>query len=133
MKANTNWVRITPIENIPQREGRSVQIGDVNVAIFNVGQRFLAIENRCPHSGGPLCEGILSGSSVVCPLHAWKIDLESGNVLRPKDILASVQTFPVKVQDGIVLLGLQDGEETYTPPAPAEISAFERPSTEAAW
>lgn len=133
MKTHTNWVRITPTNNIPEREGRSVQIGDVNVAIFNVGEKFLAIENRCPHSGGPLCEGILSGASVVCPLHAWKIDLESGSVLRPKDIQVTVQTFPARVEDGIIMLGLQAGQETFTPPPLMEISAFQKPSPEAAW
>lgn len=133
MSTNTNWVRITPSENIPQREGRAVQIGDVNVAIFNVGASFLAIENRCPHSGGPLCEGILSGTSVVCPLHAWKIDLESGAVLHPNHVQAIVQTFPAKVQNGIVMLGLEAKEETFALPVAAEISVFQTPSPEAAW
>ncbi len=59
------WVSLTAIENIPVREGRSVQVGGRKLAIFNLGNRFLAVENRCPHRGGPLADGIVSGSTVV--------------------------------------------------------------------
>ena len=52
------WVSLTAIENIPVREGRSVQVGGRKLAIFNLGNRFLAVENRCPHRGGPLADGI---------------------------------------------------------------------------
>ena len=47
------------------------------------GDQFLATDNQCPHKGGPLCDGIVTGASVVCPLHAWKVNLETGEVERP--------------------------------------------------
>jgi nitrite reductase (NADH) small subunit len=97
------WVRITEIENIPLREGRAVQIAGHDIAIFNLGDRFLAVENRCPHRGGPLADGIVSGSAVVCPLHAWKVDLVSGEVLNREDARC-VKTFPTRVDRGIVSL-----------------------------
>ena len=53
-------------------------IGDGEIAIFNLGDRFVAVDNRCPHQGGPLCDGIVAGDSVVCPLHAWKVNLDTG-------------------------------------------------------
>ena len=53
-------------------------VGDREIAIFNLGDRFLATDNRCPHKGGPLCDGIVTGTSVVCPLHAWKVNLSDG-------------------------------------------------------
>lgn len=104
MKTNKEWVRITYCGNIPLREGRAVRVGDFDIALFNMGDRFLAVENRCPHSGGPLADGIVSGSGVVCPLHAWKVDLECGSVVRPAETTACVRTFPTKVEDGTVLL-----------------------------
>src|SRR5262249_35826022 len=61
-----SWIRITRAENIPLREGRAVKVGDQEVAIFNLGEKFLAVNNRCPHRGGPLADGIVSGNSVVC-------------------------------------------------------------------
>ena len=101
------WVRIARIESIPLREGRPVRVGERELAIFNLGDRFLATDNQCPHKGGPLCDGIVTGSSVVCPLHAWKVDLESGCVARPahgKD--HCVDTYPTRIEDGIVSVGL---------------------------
>ena len=92
---------------IPPREGRSVLIEDREIAIFNLGDSFLATDSRCPHKGGPLCDGIVTGRSVVCPLHAWKINLESGAIERPgtADHFA-VQTYPVRIDDGIVTVCL---------------------------
>ena len=100
-----NWTPITKAENIPLREGRSVRVGDREIAIFNLGGRFAAIDNECPHRGGPLCDGIVSGSAVICPLHGWKISLESGAVLRP-EVCVRVETYPVRTIDGIVAVQL---------------------------
>ena len=90
-------------------------IGDREIALFNLGpstepgagDQFLATDNQCPHKGGPLCDGIVTGASVVCPLHAWKVNLETGEVERPshgKD--HCVTTYPTRVEDGVVLIGL---------------------------
>ena len=95
-------IRITRTENIPPREGRSVRIGDEEIAIFNLGDgHFAAIDNACPHRGGPLCDGIVSGDTVVCPLHGWRISLETGHVLKP-DVCVRVETYAVSVEDGVI-------------------------------
>jgi nitrite reductase (NADH) small subunit len=109
------WVRVTLTGNIPPREGRAVSVAGREVAIFNLGDRFLATDNRCPHQGGPLCDGIVTGSSVVCPLHTWKVNLANGAVERPASAKDHcVETYPTRVEDGVVLLGLpaasRDGE-----------------------
>src|SRR2546427_8292558 len=104
MSGNKQWVRITEMQNIPLREGRSVSVAGREIAIFNLGDRFLAVDNRCPHKGGPLSEGIVSGTTVVCPLHAWKVDLECGAVKKPADVQVSVTTFRTRVEAGTVLL-----------------------------
>jgi nitrite reductase (NADH) small subunit len=95
------WIRITHAENIPLREGRSVRIGDEEIAIFNLGDRYVAVDNSCPHRGGPLCDGIVSGDVVVCPLHGWRISLDTGEVLKP-DVCVKVGTYPVSVEDGVI-------------------------------
>jgi nitrite reductase (NADH) small subunit len=106
-----SWIRITHAENIPLREGRAVPIeGGEELALFNLGSRFVAVSNTCPHRGGPLADGIVAGQSVVCPLHAWKVCLDSGDVTRPQDERACVQTYPVKVIDGVVLVNLAIGK-----------------------
>ena len=101
------WVRVTATENIPPREGRPVAVGDREIAIFNLGDRFLATDNRCPHKGGPLCDGIVTGASVVCPLHTWKISLETGAVERSgagAGAGMSIATYPVRVEGDVIVM-----------------------------
>jgi len=103
MSGGYQWARVTRVEDIPPYEGRAVTIEGVELAIFNLGDRFVTIENRCPHQGGPLCDGIVSGISVVCPLHGWKFDLESGLAVRAS-LPACVATFPTCVENGVILV-----------------------------
>jgi nitrite reductase (NADH) small subunit len=100
------WIRITTCGSIPLREGRAALVGGREIAIFNLGDRFLAVENRCPHRGGPLCDGIVTGAAVVCPLHAWKVNLETGAVDRPAHATACVRTYATRVEAGVVLVEL---------------------------
>lgn len=106
------WVRVTACDNIPAREGRAAILAGREIAIFNLGDRFLAVDNRCPHRGGPLCDGIVAGSAVVCPLHAWKVGLETGAVERPAGASACVRTYATRVEAGIVLVELPHGVAT---------------------
>ena len=78
-----NWIQITEMANIPEKEGRTLELGSLSIALFNLGGRFVALENRCPHKGGPLADGIVGGTTVTCPLHNWRVCLETGLVTRP--------------------------------------------------
>lgn len=103
----TQWIRVTTTDGVPPREGRAVEIGGHELAIFNIGGRFLATDNRCPHNGGPLCDGIVTGNAVICPLHAWKINLDTGAVERPAGGCDHrVNTYDTRVDDGIVLVAV---------------------------
>lgn len=108
MKEAKTWVRIALCHDIPLREGRAVKVGNRDIAIFNLGDRFLAVDNRCPHKGGPLADGIVSGAAVVCPLHAWKISLETGEGANSSSASSCVETFRTRVEHGVILLGLGD-------------------------
>ncbi|HYM76848.1 MAG TPA: nitrite reductase small subunit NirD [Candidatus Dormibacteraeota bacterium] len=98
------WTRIAQCRDIPLREGRAVKVGNREIAIFNLGDRFLAVDNRCPHQGGPLADGIVSGGSVVCPLHAWKISLETGEGANRANSSSCVETFRTRVEHGVIFL-----------------------------
>jgi nitrite reductase (NADH) small subunit len=100
------WVWVTLAENIPPREGRVVTVAGREIAIFNLGGRFVATANQCPHRGGPLADGIVAGRSVVCPLHGWRIGLEDGCVERPAGTDACVERFPVRLDGGTLVIGL---------------------------
>jgi nitrite reductase (NADH) small subunit len=77
-----------------------------DIAIFNLGDRFVAVDNRCPHKGGPLADGIVSGDTVVCPLHGWRIGLACGEVERPTDTGHCVTRYPVMVDNGVIVVGV---------------------------
>jgi nitrite reductase (NADH) small subunit len=69
------------------------------------------MENRCPHRGGPLADGIVSvtaGSiTVTCPLHNWRVEVEGGRVVKPSgQEAACVRTFPAKVENGIITVSM---------------------------
>lgn len=113
--ASGRWVRVAPFDSLPMREGRLVVVGDLEIALFRIsdgsGDRVLALESRCPHRGGPLNDGIVTGLAVVCPLHAWKVGLQTGTVERPAGTAACIQTYATRVDRGVVLLKV--------PPEPA--------------
>ena len=108
MNGRSTWVRIAYCRDIPLREGRAVKICNREIAIFNLGERFLAVENRCPHKGGPLADGIVSGATVVCPLHAWSMSLETGKGVNGPSASSCVETFQTRVEGGVVLLELRE-------------------------
>ena len=100
------WIRVTTTDSIPRREGRAVSVGGRELAIFNLGDRFLAVENKCPHQGGPLADGIVTDCAVVCPLHAWKVRLDTGAVERPAAHDKCVATYPTRIDNGVVMIEL---------------------------
>jgi nitrite reductase (NADH) small subunit len=113
------WIRVTPCGNIPPREGRAVSLAGREIAIFNLGpstgelgagDRFLAVDNQCPHKAGPLADGIVTGTSVVCPLHTWKISLVDGRVERPPtSVDQGVTAYPTRVEHGVIVVGVPGG------------------------
>jgi nitrite reductase (NADH) small subunit len=100
----TVWIPIARHHDLPLREGRVVVLGDQEIAMFNLGAQVLAVENRCPHRGGPLADGIITGSTIVCPLHAWKFSLESGKGANALSAERCVETFHTRIENGIVSL-----------------------------
>lgn len=75
---------IGSLRDLPDRLGKTVVVGDKELAVFKLSNgKVRAIENRCPHKGGVLSEGIVSGEFVFCPMHDWKICLEDGKVQEP--------------------------------------------------
>ena len=103
------WVRVTPARNIPVRQGRVVRFGSLELAIFNLGGAFRAVESRCPHKRGPLADGIVAGDDIICPLHNWRLSLDSGFVKQPEGEKQScVKTYPCRSEGGIVMVAVPE-------------------------
>ncbi len=99
------WLDIGPIDHIPRRGARVVKTPRRDIAVFRTASdEVFALENRCPHRGGPLSEGIVHGRKVACPLHNWVIELETGKAAGADE--GCVQRFPVKVEKGRIYLAM---------------------------
>lgn len=95
------------VDELPKRLGKTVKVGEKEVAVFKLSNGMIrAIENRCPHKGGVLSEGIVSGEFVFCPMHDWKICLEDGEVQEPDT--GCVRTFKTTIENDEVFLHLED-------------------------
>ena len=97
-------VRIGRAADVPPGEGRVLEAGGRTLAVFNVDGVFYAIDNECSHRGGPLGEGDLEGTVVLCPWHAWRWDVTTGaNVNNPA---VKVGCYRVREQDGSLFVDL---------------------------
>lgn len=100
-----NWVEVGRLEDIPPLGARIVSSVDGDIAVFrNKEDEIFALRDQCPHAGGPLSQGIVHGKTVTCPLHNWKIDLQSGEACYPDE--GCTNSFEVKLEDGIIYLKL---------------------------
>jgi nitrite reductase/ring-hydroxylating ferredoxin subunit len=92
---------------VQEGAGAEIKVGNKTLAFFKVDGTCYAISNACPHKGGPLGKGTLSGHIVTCPWHGWTWDVRTGmNVRAPK--LKGVECFPVKAVDGQLFVELPD-------------------------
>ena len=100
-----DWLDIGTLEDIPLRGARCVKTPNGRIGVFRThDDRVFAIEDHCPHRGGPLSQGIVHGAAVTCPLHNWVFSLETGKALGADE--GSVKTIPVRVEDGRIAIAL---------------------------
>jgi nitrite reductase (NADH) small subunit len=101
----SDLVDIGDIDAIPLRGARVVKTPHGCIAVFRTAENeAFAIDDECPHKGGPLSQGIVHGTSVTCPLHNWVIALDTGSALGADK--GHVRTYPLEVVNGRLLLDL---------------------------
>jgi nitrite reductase (NADH) small subunit len=107
-----------PFSELPPGTSTTVKAFDTTVAIFNVEGQLFALSNHCPHHGGPLCHGRISGTALpsqpyeysygregrvlTCPWHGWEFDLESGRTIFDPSV--GVKTYEARIEDGVIVL-----------------------------
>ena len=103
---SAEWLDVGPVDQLPALGARTLPVqGGQEIAIFRTANGDVyALQNKCPHKAGPLSQGIVHDTSVTCPLHSWKIQLDDGQVVPPD--VGCVKHFPVKVDMGEVYLEL---------------------------
>ena len=100
-------IDVAPLDEFPPGTEKIITVGWTSVGVYNCGGNLYAIEDRCSHDDGPLCEGDWDEDEcrVVCPRHGSQFDLATGRPLTLPAI-EPVDTFPVVVEDGIVRVEL---------------------------
>ncbi|KGJ11016.1 nitrite reductase small subunit NirD (plasmid) [Paracoccus versutus] len=102
----TIFVDIGALDDIPRQGARVIRTAQGCVAVFRtLDDRVFALDDRCPHKGGPLSEGMVHGDRVTCPLHNWVFDMNSGAAQGADE--GAVRTWPVRVERGRVLISAE--------------------------
>lgn len=100
-------IAVCAVEDVPLDEGRAVTLSGRRIAVFHCLSGWYAIDDRCPHRGGPLSDGIVADICVACPLHDRRFHLATGAALTDGE---GVTAHRVEVRGGMVFLELAEGE-----------------------
>ncbi|MFI8483231.1 nitrite reductase small subunit NirD [Pseudomonas sp. NPDC078700] len=100
-----SWLDICALEAINPLGARIITGPRGDIAVFRTADdQVFALDDRCPHKGGPLSQGLIYGNRVACPLHNWQIELETGSAISPDQ--GCTPRYAVKIEAGRVLLDL---------------------------
>ena len=100
------WYRVASADELPEGRVKVVQAGHTSLALTHYEGRFNALDNRCPHQGGPLGEGSIENGWLRCPWHGWDFHPCSGDSPGGHD--DGVTTFPVEVREDGLYVGLEE-------------------------
>ncbi|MDT8863014.1 nitrite reductase small subunit NirD [Alkalihalobacillus sp. MEB130] len=104
-KIEIDKVAVAMLSNLSVGIGQRVKVNGEEIALFKQKDGSVkAIQNSCPHKGGPLSEGIVSGEHVFCPLHDWKINVHDGQVQEPD--VGCVKTYEVEVENDSIFVNV---------------------------
>ena len=99
----SDWKDICALTDIPRLGSRVVRHPDGDIAVFRTADdEVFAMHDKCPHKGGPLSQGMVADKRVTCPLHAWKIDLATGEAVAPDR--GCSRRFAARIDAGRVML-----------------------------
>jgi nitrite reductase (NADH) small subunit len=99
-------MKLGPLSRIPLGEGRVYAVAGENIAVFRMRSgEVYAVQAACPHRGGPLADGLIGGTTLICPLHSWKFDLTTGQALFGD---CGIKTYQVYVDTDEQIVLLQD-------------------------
>ncbi len=107
------YVKAAAADQVPEGGKLKATVEDLTLMITNIGGEYYAINNRCPHMGGSLYDGILDGETVTCPRHKSVFNVKTGALVKGGSIafihlkVADAKAYPVKIEGGDILVGLE--------------------------
>lgn len=102
----SHFIPIANIEDLPPGTCRSIETNDWGIALFNLDGHIYALDNTCPHAGGPLGEGIIEGEHITCPWHGWKFHIPTGICQKNPTPSWNVVCHDVRVMEGVIQIAL---------------------------
>jgi 3-phenylpropionate/trans-cinnamate dioxygenase ferredoxin subunit len=97
------WLEVARAEEIPAGQCKAIIVDDRALAIVNLGGNYYAIDNVCTHEYAELCDGMILGDRIQCPLHGAQFNIRTGAVEAPP-AYEPLRTYAVRVTDGKVLV-----------------------------
>lgn len=103
-KDSHRYIKVARTGELESGRARVVYLKGIEIALFNLGGIFYAVDNLCPHEGGPLAAGSIEGEVLTCPWHRWRFHLPTGcSQMNPA---VKIQTYPVRIEGDQVLIGV---------------------------
>ena len=97
------------VEDLPEGEGKTVEVAGKLLAVFHHGGRYYAIDDVCPHMGASLSGGYVEEGIVTCPWHAWRFRLAYGAWADNPRI--KIGSFPVRVEGGVIQVQVGEAKD----------------------
>ncbi len=114
----STFISVVAASSLLPGHGRTVEVKRRRFAVYNLDGQFYAIDDTCPHRGGPLGAGALQNDRVFCPLHGWSFDVKTGACHSNPEM--PVTSYPTRVENGEVqiLIGDSISPTTVNPTQP---------------
>ena len=103
---SSDFISIAKLDELPPGTCKSIDTDEWGVALFNVDGQIYALDNTCPHAGGPLGEGSIDGEYVACPWHGWKFHIPTGTCRKNPTPSLNVPCYEVRVVENTIQVSL---------------------------
>lgn len=103
--ANCDFYEIASLDDLPPGERLIIQIGDLDILVFNIAGEVFAIGNVCSHDGNPLDDGEIVDHEIICPRHGARFDIRTGEV-RALPAVIDIPAYPSRIEDGKIQIGV---------------------------
>jgi len=111
MSSNTKperaWIEIGPVNHMEDEDVEAITLDNQEYAVYCCNGRYFVTDNRCTHMGARLCEGIVLGEIIECPLHQGRFHIPTG-ATRGGPVCKDLKTYPAKLVDGLLYVALEN-------------------------
>lgn len=99
------YIEITPTEDVPEGERIFIEVKGKSIVIFNLAGKLFAIGDICSHDNGPVGDGEIEGTEIICPRHGARFDIRTGKATSLPAVV-DIPAYPVRVVDGMIQIGI---------------------------